>query len=786
LPARLSGRATLISAWPRLGARARQAGLGLATVAGLGLFAWIANSHYPLGQWLFFYYARIWLFGLVFLGASLAAGLRLLDGLLPEPAPLGERAIVALSLGVLVFITGIFVLGAVGCLGTVAFFAWPAALLLAGGRPVAASVRRAWRRLRPFGFRLFQPRGAIEGAAAALLVLALCAVYLQVITPTNVGADAHWYHLPIAEHYAAAGRIRPFAEGWMLGSLPQLASLIYTWAFLSPGTLFDHVALCSHLEWFLFLATLAGVASLARRLLGGTRVPLAAAAMFTFPGLLLYDSSLLTMADHVLAFWGPPMALALLRLRRWFAPREAVVAALITSGAALTKYQSIYLVAPSILALSVWTIQKRRLAPVAAYALTGIVATSSHWLKNTFFYGDPFYPFLASLFPAHPLREGGSSLVDAAGMSSLGGLDGTLGFKIGETLKALGTFSLFPHDWPALHGDRPVFGSLFTLLLPVLLFVRAPRQLWLSVIGAHIGIALWFATCHQDRYLQAMVPWMAACTAALLVLAWRNGRLPVRAAVAALVAFQLVWGADVYFMRTHVMIGDSPLKRTVDYLAAGSQKLYKERFRIWGDVQDVGKAVPKGAKVLLHEMQEKLGIGAEAVADAAQWQLGLDYLASSSPQDTLALWKRMGITHLVWRPDRNAASAEWLAREAVFVHALELYGADTKVIGPYRLTGVAALPTRPGADVATRIAWLGCGRDPPPGIYTPHGLAKGQPLETISLAMLANQPEAALSTAQIAILRPSCAELKAASAVIGGPFRKVIRAVDNELWIRKP
>ena len=47
-----------------------------------------------------------------------------------------------------------------------------------------------------------------------------------------------------------------------------------------------------------------------------------AAALFLFPGILVYDSAPALMADHVMAFWVPPLALALLRFRRWFTPRE--------------------------------------------------------------------------------------------------------------------------------------------------------------------------------------------------------------------------------------------------------------------------------------------------------------------------------------------------------------------------------------------------------------------------------------------------------------------------------
>jgi hypothetical protein len=769
----------------RLPAWARQGVLLVALLVGLWVFAVVANQHYPLRHWLLFVYARLWLLGLVFLLASLAAGWRFLGWLLPEPSAPGERLVVALALGVLVFVWGIFLLGIFGWLSKPAFFAWPAALLAFGGRKLARDFRRFWRRLRPFGFRLLQPRTTVEACAAVALVVGLIAIYLEVMTPTNVSFDSQWYHLSIAEQYASTGRIRPFVEGWFLGAVPQLASLVYTWAFISPGGLFEHVSLASHLEWFLFLATLGGVSVLTRRLVGGLRTPYAAAAMFLFPGIFLYDSSLVTTADHVMAFWGPPLALALLRLRRWFTPREAVLAALITSGAALTKYQSSYVVSGAILAVFIWTVRRRRLVPLAAFALTGIVTTSAHWLKNLVFYGDPLYPFLHSVFPSHPFREGGELVMSQDNLAVQFALHGTPFFKLRETLKTLFTFSLVPHDWGGFHRDRPVFGSLFTLLLPVLLFVRTTPDLWLNVGWAYLGIAIWWLTSHEDRYLQTLLPWMAACTAAFLVLAWRKSTRPVRGAVAMLVAFQVAWGADVYFLRTHAMAGDSILKQTVDHLAAGYEKRYEERLRMWGGLQEIEPALPKDAKVLVHEIMEKVGLGRPTVADWDNWQLGIEYFKYATPEATIAVWKRMGITHVVWKPESGATTYERAALQAVFLHAIELYGVETRMLGGYFLTRVAYAPVPPGASTPTRVAWLGCGADPPTGVYVPVNVNRRRPERVITPLDLSNDPSPALAEVSVAILRSACPDVAPATAVLNSSFKRVTGAGDVALWVRK-
>jgi len=101
------------------------------------------------------------------------------------------------------------------------------------------------------------------------------------------------------------------------------------------------------------------------------------------------------------------------------------------------------------------------------------------------------------------------------------------------------------------------------------------------IAGIHVGIVVWFVTSHQDRFLQAVLPWMAACTVVALVLAWRAG-VWVRCGVALLVLFQLLWGGDVYFIRSHAMVGDSVLKETVNLVGAGQEGKYNDRRRLHG------------------------------------------------------------------------------------------------------------------------------------------------------------------------------------------------------------
>jgi hypothetical protein len=776
-----SDAATRLPPGARPSPRLRTAGACLALASALVVFAWVANHHYPLREWLLFMYLGYWLGAGLFAAASLSAGLFLARVLVCRRRQVGEYLSLAFTLGVLVFALGVFLGGLAQLYGSVFFFAWPGLLLVSTGR-------RAWRDLgqllRGLGrgyFVRFLPHGWVETVAAVFLALCLVAVYLQVMTPLNVGADSYWYHLPIAEHYVASGGIRPFAEGWYLGTYPHLASWLYAWAFQSPGALFDHVALSSHIEWVLFLATLAGVSVLARQLLGGIRVPYAAAVVFLFPGLFLYDSSLITGADHILAFWAPALGIALVRMGERFTRREAALAGALLGATILTKYQGSYFFVPSALLVLLLAIRARRVGPAIAWAVACLAISSAHWLKNWIWHGDPFYPLLHKVFHDHPFHEGAGDLMywDPQFL-----LTGTFWEKVAKTLAALVNFSFVPHDWSGFHGDRPVFGSLFTLLIPVLLFLRGRRRLWLTIVGIHMGILVWFVTNHQDRYLQALLPWMAACTAAILSMAWRSGLL-VRIAVFVLVAFQAAWGADVYFIRSHSMIGDSPLKMTIDHIAAGQQRRYAARRKLhFGSLQAVGEHLPADAKVLVHERHDRLGLGTASISDTLAWQGAVDYKVIDTPKAAYQLWRKMGATHVMWWPERGASPGE-MAREAVFARTVDLWAEAPEHVDDKRLAKLKDEPRdAAAAEQPTTIAWLACS-DVPNGMYSPRGLVDRSPSATLAEDDLRKKPLEALAGANAIVRRSSCDFGENASAVIASQFKQMSQSGEVTLWVRR-
>jgi hypothetical protein len=682
-----------------------------AAVVGLGLAAWQLDTHYPIGHWLFWVYLQIWLLVTFWAAACVAAGDAILRRTRGLVFPLGEHLLYAFAIGLLAFTTGIFVIGLFGGLGPVTFVLWPLAMLASGVVPLARFGRRVLRRLRSARARPGVPRRALTDYAIFFFgAVGVLALYLDLLTPANLGYDSRWYHLAIAEHYATSHAVTRFAEGWFEGTWPQLATHVYTWAFMAPRSpLFFQIELAAHLEFVIFLATLAAIPLAVRWLLEGLRVPLAWAAVFLFPGIFVYDAMLISAADHVLAFWAVPVLLAAARFRRTWSAGDAALLGAMAAGAALTKYQALYVLVPCGLAAGIWTVQAlwRRRPPWSALksplvgAALFLALTSVHWLKNLFWYGDPLYPWMHGLFRARPWNPDvdlGAVLQQTQFKPS-----GTFPERVLESLGGVATFSFKAHDWAGFHKDWPVFGFLFVLTLPFLFFLRGARRLRITAAAALVGVFVWYWTSHEDRYLQALLPWMAAVVAAVIWRLWRAGWV-ARLSVSALCALQIIWGGDHATFPTHAMAGQSTMRISMDLIASGFAGRYAERFSVSGSLVDAGKSLPPHAKVLVHEQHLRLGLGAPAVSDSFGTQGAITYRRARSPRDVWQQLRALGVTHVFW--PASPMGLERSADELVFYDFVTHHLPAARRFGDALMAPLGATP--PSDRPYGAVAIAGC------------------------------------------------------------------------------
>jgi hypothetical protein len=450
--------------------------------------------------------------------------------------------------------------------------------------------------------------------------------------------------------------------------------------------------------------------------------------MFLFPGLFLYDSSLTVAADHIAAFWAIPSLLALLRAIKTPDTRRGIWLSVPLAGALLTKYQAMSIVLFPLLAQAIhatWTVLQglRRRAPGAWRPAIGpastwgalVFLTTPHWLKNWIWYGDPIYPFLHRHLSVRPWTVDSANLFEEIFKGQqLWRPTGTVPAEIRDTLETLVTFAFRPHDW-GFHGKVPVFGSLFTLFLAPLLFLRGSRRIWMVAGAAEVGIFSWYWSSHQDRYLQALVPWMASVVAAVAYVIWQRG-IASRVALGAVITLQVVWGGDVYFIPAHVTAGNiPPAKATIDLLSTGYRKAFAARQKVFGNYTEISRKAPKDAKILVHDCHAHLGVDRMTVSDIGPWQGGISWGRMPSPSAFYDRMHEYGVTHFMWRPGSTAIDS--LAGDIVFFTFIARY-TQTRHVGDWNLSSMPAKPPPSAPWGDTLAAVFGCVEPYQHGLYT--------------------------------------------------------------------
>lgn len=636
-------------------------------VVGTAYFAREVSGHIPFDRWLLWSLLTLWGYSLYFAVACLLAGNALLRLILQDrDLPPVEWVLQSMTIGLVLFVVGMAIGGA-ACQFRPAFsIALPATMIAAGVVPA----QRTWRRMKDWWCQLPRPPLLASIAYAVMAgwgVFCLAFVYLEALHPSAINFDAEWYHIPIAQDYAREGCVVPF-PGEDHRAFPHLASIVYTWALLVPGIAQLPVRwmLILHLEFIFVLIRILGVAAAAQWLLGRDRTPAIWVTFFLFPSIFIYDQNIGGAADQAIALSAVPIMLALGRTVGAWDPRHAVVLGLALGCHLLAKYQAVYLGVGVVLVMAlrwvfcfVWRLFERRfplsgrppptwrrllLAPAIVF-LVAAAASSPHFVKNVAFYGNPVYPFALKAFPgSHPVqpeetyqrlgREKDSEFV-AKGK----GIERQL--WVAETfLRA--SFDTRNRD---LTKHRPYMGSLLTLLLPCILFVRSPRRLWFATGLFGIAFYVWANTNANDRYLLSFLGIGMGLTAALIVRVWELGWL-ARIAIVPLVGVQLAWGGDAMFTYGQKRLVAALKLFDGKPLAANSRPI------------QITKALPREARVLARNYKELLGLDRMVLSDIRGEQGYITYTGVRSPAQLWHQLREKGITHLLY-PEGQRRPHRW-------------------------------------------------------------------------------------------------------------------------------
>lgn len=737
-----------------MSSRIRNTLLTLALGGAVALLVAVVSAHYPIQRWLFWRYLAYWVLALGWAASCLGFGAWLLDRLRVASGSMTSHAALAFPLGVFAFQTAMFVLGLAGLLGKVNFILLPVAFALPGLahlRQFALAIR-GWQ----------PPRTVFQLGVLLFGIGGLGLIYFQILSPEAFHWDARWYHLTIAQNYAIDGAVRPFREGFWLDGQPHSASLIYAWAFSLPGSLlFDRLELCAHLEMVVFMATIVSIPTLVRSLAPEVTSRGSWAAIFLFPGIFLYDSNLSCGADHIAALWCIPVALSLMRVWvSWKTGDGLIFGAFMAAGLAskFSAWSMLFLPgllfvgrAAQLIGASLFQRGKtarRSWQPLVVAGIAMLLLSGQHWLRNLIWYGDPVYPILHGHLHDHPWSGETSSsyeLFKTFTFSPRPNLQGLI-----DAAQAMFTFSFIPNDWPVFHRNVPVFGFLFTLSMFALPFVRREARLWMTYLGVMAAIVFWYLTSHQDRYLQAWLPAMVACTVATFGLVWQKRDVLMRGLVALLVGLQIIWGSDVPFFPTHNLIHDSPIRLVSNFIASGFLQ-DSNRLRPYHDEAPVHEVLPPDARLLVHELQNSVGFGAHVVVD--QWQGLISYAELGSPGAIYAKLRDLDITHIVWHDEMSGWNS--VGHDLAFLNFALNHTPDQMRLGHLTLARFPRVP--PPTTYNDRVLILGCGSPYPPGIYriakltTPNpGQAWAHPEEPM------DAPATAVQKVGFVVQDPSC------------------------------
>jgi hypothetical protein len=257
-----------------------------------------------------------------------------------------------------------------------------------------------------------------------------------------------------------------------------------------------------------------------------------------------------------------------------------------------------------------------------------------------------------------------------------------LGHRLADSLEVLFTFSLRP--FYSFTKRWPDFGSLFTLTLPLLIFIRKPGRLLAAAGVGCLAVFAWAMTYRVDRNLQSVVPILAAATTATLIRTWDLGRL-ARIGVTALVAVQVVWGGDVMFYSQKDRLQEALKLVTSGFRGAEAERDgYRTAFR------RLGEMLPPDAKVLVRPSPVSLGLNRQVVLDQPGSQGLITYAGIGGPTALRDYYRRLGITHVVW--DESLPS--WTKRSEILVR--ELFRAmPLQHVGWYTMGAIAQAQPRP-------------------------------------------------------------------------------------------
>ncbi len=308
---------------------------------------------------------------------------------------------------------------------------------------------------------------------------ALAITFLRTFLPPAEAYDALFYHLTVPQLWLNDGGLRTydFLQYWF----PGLAEGVYVWGMglgseISPQQL--------HLVWAVSMSLL--LWDWARRVWSETTAWWVLVFIVSLPSLLLLASWAYT--DMALSFFGVAMLYTLwfgeeLKDTRWW--KLSAIAAGMAVG---VKYTGFFMPLTAMVMITVWKFNtKEELGSELLRFVSISGATGCIWyLRNWFWMGNPFYPFIF-----------GGRYWDQFRADLLAGVGTGSGWDLKAIISLPLTVTLGYQDINGFDGD---VGPLLLLMLPITLWVairftrfelRQKRTLSTLMLFSGVGAGFW-------------------------------------------------------------------------------------------------------------------------------------------------------------------------------------------------------------------------------------------------------------------------------------------------------
>lgn len=469
----------------------------------------------------------------------------------------------------------------------------------------------------------------------SILLLIVCFISGLILTLTpETGKDALIYHLAVPKLFLKQQGFY-FIEGNVFAHYPLHSEMLYLLSLFIHG---DVLAKCMHFSMLLIISL--GMYALCLHRIRNVN--------FTFLGILIFCSipsvffvSHTTNNDLFVTFYSFASVFAMInwlneRSRGWL-----ILCGLLTGFAVASKYTALLLPALGCLAVLLGArVQGLRasnaLGLTSLYCLTVIATGISYYVKNFIMTGNPFYPFLYSIFGGIGWDADQARLYDLF-VHNLG-----MGRAFLDYVLLPWNLS-FRAKMDSPHFDG-IIGPVFFLIIPFALGMQK-TDIYVRVILIYFlfTFLFWASSAQQIRYLIPVFPLLSVLIAVIVTYYQKK-----RAVFALLLVFII---GSVFFHGYHISREFIKLSPIPVLIQAESREAYMQRIlQSYGMFSFMNKNLRADSRVFLIYMKNWTYLcDVDCYSDSMFESYTIQKILSesSSPLQVSAILKEKGFTHIL-------------------------------------------------------------------------------------------------------------------------------------------